>query len=217
MRSTEDSTRDRILRAALARFARDGLGAPLRTIASDAGVSAPLVLHHFGSRAGLRQACDAEIADVARNNKSSVLNPFTAVSTVLDQGERVGQYAVEIGYVLRLLQAGDAASADFVRRLCADAEEYLAVGVAHGTVRPSREPVERARLLTRMALGSLLLELPGRDEPMELDQLPAWLEAYYARMVVPLLELYTEGLLTDSTLLDAVLAAGSAADATERT
>ncbi|MDN5900163.1 MAG: TetR family transcriptional regulator, partial [Brachybacterium sp.] len=40
---------ERILRAALQRFAVDGLSAPLRAVAQDARVSAGLIIHHFGS------------------------------------------------------------------------------------------------------------------------------------------------------------------------
>ncbi|HJG91820.1 MAG TPA: TetR family transcriptional regulator, partial [Brachybacterium massiliense] len=42
---------ERILQAALRRFAVDGLSAPLRAVAQDAGVSAGLIIHHYGSRA----------------------------------------------------------------------------------------------------------------------------------------------------------------------
>ncbi|MFD0204347.1 MULTISPECIES: TetR/AcrR family transcriptional regulator [Saccharothrix] len=61
MRSaTSDLTaRARIRDAALARFGADGVaGASMRAIAADAGVSPALVVHHFGSKEGLRQACD---------------------------------------------------------------------------------------------------------------------------------------------------------------
>ena len=74
-----------------------------------------------------------------------------------------------------------------------------------GTVRPSRDPEARARVLTEMALGALLLQLPGRDEHLDVSGLPAWLQAYSNRIILPVLEIYTEPLLTDSSLLDAYL------------
>ncbi|HEX5969203.1 MAG TPA: TetR family transcriptional regulator, partial [Intrasporangium sp.] len=52
------TTRARIREAAIRRFAADGMEAPLRAIAADVGASPALILHHFGSRAGLRGACD---------------------------------------------------------------------------------------------------------------------------------------------------------------
>src|SRR5688572_9404282 len=51
----------RIVDAAMARFATDGFATPLRTIADDADVSAGLIVHHFGSKAGLRAAVDEHV------------------------------------------------------------------------------------------------------------------------------------------------------------
>ena len=47
------STRDEIAEAAVRCFARDGFGASLRTVAGEAGVSAALIVHHFGSKQNL--------------------------------------------------------------------------------------------------------------------------------------------------------------------
>jgi len=51
----------------------------------------------------------------------------------------------------------------------------------------------------------LLLRLPTSDGRLDLDRLPEWYDEYLRRFALPLLELYTDGLLTDSTLLDAYL------------
>jgi TetR/AcrR family transcriptional regulator, regulator of cefoperazone and chloramphenicol sensitivity len=58
--STEDLTaRARIREAAITLFAERGIGpATIRDIAQAAGVSSGLLRHHFGSKEGLRQACD---------------------------------------------------------------------------------------------------------------------------------------------------------------
>ena len=60
MSSPEDLTaRARIRDAAIALFAERGIGpATIRDIAQAAGVSSGLVRHHFGSKEGLRRACD---------------------------------------------------------------------------------------------------------------------------------------------------------------
>ena len=52
-----------------------------------------------------------------------------------------------------------------------------------------------------MALGSLVLQLPGQHAPMDLEELPSWIREYTDSLMLPLLELYTTPLLTDSTLL----------------
>jgi AcrR family transcriptional regulator len=64
-RSAEDLTaRARIRDAALALFAERGMdGATIRDIAKAAGVSGGLVRHHFGSKDGLRAACDSYALD----------------------------------------------------------------------------------------------------------------------------------------------------------
>jgi AcrR family transcriptional regulator len=58
--SPEDLTaRARIRDSAIALFAERGIGsATIRDIAQAAGVSSGLVRHHFGSKDGLRRACD---------------------------------------------------------------------------------------------------------------------------------------------------------------
>jgi len=64
-RSVEDLTaRARIRDAALALFAERGMDrATIRDIAKAAGVSGGLVRHHFGSKDGLRAACDSYALD----------------------------------------------------------------------------------------------------------------------------------------------------------
>jgi TetR/AcrR family transcriptional regulator, regulator of cefoperazone and chloramphenicol sensitivity len=56
MRSADDLTAAaRIRDAAIEQFGEHGFGTGLRAIAEAAGVSAALVIHHFGSKQGLRQ------------------------------------------------------------------------------------------------------------------------------------------------------------------
>ena len=57
MRSADLTAAARIRDAAIEQFGEHGFGVGLRTIAEAAGVSAALVIHHFGSKDGLRKAC----------------------------------------------------------------------------------------------------------------------------------------------------------------
>ena len=197
--------RARIRDAAVRRFAADGMEAPLRAIAADVGASAALILHHFGSRAGLREECDAWVLSQVHEHKAGVLGS-SGPTAMLAQLANVEGYANSVGYVLRCLQAGGETSSRFLSQMVADSETYLREAEEAGTVRRSRAPAARARLLTEMALGALLLQLPGRGEPLDIDSLPEWLRRYSERIVLPMLEFYTEPLLTDSGLLDAYLA-----------
>ncbi|BDB59868.1 MULTISPECIES: TetR/AcrR family transcriptional regulator [Rhodococcus] len=210
MRSTaagdDLTTRARIRDAAIRCIAAYGVGVPLRTIAAECGVSASLIVHHFGSRAGLKEHCDRYVLDGIRQAKSAVLDPRLGSDALHDQMEHIETYATTVAYLFRTLRAGGAAAADFLDRLVADTEAYLEEAVAAGTVQPSRFPSERARALISFSVGAVLMDLPGPDEYLDLETFPARLRSYTERLMLPMLELYTEPLLTDSTLLDAYLA-----------
>jgi AcrR family transcriptional regulator len=215
MRSAEGDSdltaRARIRDTAIRCVARDGVNVSLRAIAAECGVSASLIVHHFGSRAGLREYCDEYVLSSVRELKSSVLEPGSGVAAMLAQIEDIGSYAPLIGYLIRSLQARGPASQAFLDHLAATTEGYLEQGVASGVVRASRDPRARARALVEFSTGALLLHVPGPSEPLDLDGLPTWLRSYTDRLLLPLLELYTEPLLTDSAMLDAYLAVREAA------
>ena len=84
-----------------------------------------------------------------------------------------------------------------------NAEEYLEEGVRAGTLKPSRDPKARAKFLGMTGGGGFLLYLQMHDNPTDLR---AVLRDYGEEMVLPALELYTNGLMTDSTMYDAFLA-----------
>jgi TetR/AcrR family transcriptional regulator, regulator of cefoperazone and chloramphenicol sensitivity len=76
-RSAEDLTaRARIRDAALRLFADRGLdGTTIRDIAKEAGVSAGLIRHHFGSKDDLRAACDSyALGQIMRIKEQAVLD-----------------------------------------------------------------------------------------------------------------------------------------------
>lgn len=207
MRSVEQdrTARARIRDAAIRRFAQDGMGATLRSIAGDAGVSAALILHHFGSRDGLRRACTAHVHEEVLRAKSSVLRPGGAGTALLAELAAVEQYTPLVGYVLRSVQSGDASSNELVEGMVQDTLAYLAEGERLGTVSPSRFPEARARMLVHWSLGSALLNLPTPEGQLDLESLPTTLRAYTEEIMGPGLELFTEPLMTDRTLLDAYL------------
>ncbi|MGC5614986.1 TetR family transcriptional regulator [Georgenia sp. Z1491] len=214
--TSEDlTTRARIRDAAIHRFAAHGLDASLRSIAADAGVSAGLILHHFGSRAGLREACDEHVLAQIRDFKSSVLRSNARAAAMLIPLAGIEGYTTLVGYVLRALQHGGELTDRFVNASVDNTSVYVQEAVDDGVVRPSRAPAARARALTVLSLGALLLQLPGRQEHWDLEELPAMLRAYADTMTLPLLELYTEPLLTSPDLLAAYLATPDGARAAQ--
>jgi AcrR family transcriptional regulator len=201
---------ERILRAALCRVAADGLGAPLRAVAQDAGVSAGLIIHHYGSREKLLEACDRRALEVTREQKKAAI--AGGAGTVLAQLAAAEQYAPVVGYVLRRLQAGGPLAERLIEDFIDNAEEYYEEGVRAGVLSPSRDPRARVRVLTHMSLGSLVLQLPGQDARIDLAELPRWMREYTDSLTLPLMEIFTTPLLTDASLLDSYLAAHGAPD-----
>ncbi|WP_205695801.1 TetR/AcrR family transcriptional regulator [Conexibacter sp. SYSU D00693] len=51
-----EETRARLIEAAIARFAQDGLGASFEAVGADVGVTKGALYHHFGSKDGLVEA-----------------------------------------------------------------------------------------------------------------------------------------------------------------
>ncbi|MFS0698666.1 TetR family transcriptional regulator [Cellulomonas sp. 179-A 4D5 NHS] len=197
------TARTRIRDAAVARFGREGFGVGLRMIAEDAGVSAALILHHFGSKEGLRAACDAHVLAEIRASKERAL-AGGGTQDVLLQLASMDEYAPLVGYALRSLQAGGDLARDFVEHFIADAEVYIAEAVAAGTMRPSRDEKARARYLTVQGLGALLLDMT-LNPPADPTDVVSMLHGYRDRMMLPTVELFTHGLMTDNTMLDAYL------------
>jgi AcrR family transcriptional regulator len=199
----------RVREAAIDVFGREGFSASVRRIAEASEVSPALVIHHFGSKEKLRAACDKRVLKTIRDNKmkSATGSPQMA----LTQLAGIEEFAGDVRYALRSLQAGGPLARLFFEDMVADAVEYMQAGVAAGTIRPSRDEPARARYLARQALGALLLELTLRaggqngDDPLG-DDLPALLDEVSHELVLPALELYTDGLFTTSEMLDAYLA-----------
>ena len=206
MRSADLTATARIRDAAIEQFGQHGFDVGLRTIAQAAGVSAALVIHHFGSKDGLRKACDDFVAEEIRSSKSEAIRSNDP-ATWLAQMAEIESYAPLTAYLVRSLQAGGELATMLWHRMTEDAEEYMAEGVRAGTIKPSRNPHARAEFLTITSGGGLLLYLQMHETPTDLR---AVLRDYARDMVLPALEIYTEGLMADRTMYDAFLAAEAA-------
>lgn len=203
MRSADLTAAARIRDAAIEQFGEHGFGIGLRAIAQAAGVSAALVIHHFGSKDGLRKACEDYIAEEIRNNKSETLQSNDPATWFAQMAE-IEEYAPLMAYLVRSMQAGGDLANMLWRRMIDNAEEYMDEGVRAGTIKPSRDPKARSRYLAITGGGGFLLYIQMHETPTDLR---AVLRDYARDMVLPALEIYTEGLMTDRTMYDAFLAA----------
>jgi AcrR family transcriptional regulator len=203
MRSADDRTAiARIRDAAIEQYGQHGFSVGLRAIAEAAGVSAALVIHHFGSKEGLRKACDEYIAEEIRREDSKAIRS-TDPAIWFGQMAEIESYAPMMAYLIRSMQSGGELATAMWRRMIDNAVEYMEEGVRGGTLKPSRDPHARAKYLALSGGGAFLLYLQMHDNPTDLRTV---LRDYGEEMVLPALELYTEGLMADSTVYDAFLA-----------
>jgi len=202
MRSADLTARAKIRDAAIDQFGRHGFSVSIRTIAEAAEVSAALVIHHFGSKDGLRRACDEFVAEEVRSGKSEAMRSADPGTWFAAMAE-IESYAPMMAYLVRSMQSGSELANTLWRRMIDNAEGYLDEGVRAGTLKPSRDPKARARFLAINNGGGFLLYLQMHDNPTDLR---AVLRDYARDMVLPALEIYTEGLMTDRTMYDAFLA-----------
>lgn len=191
----------RIRDAAIEQYGQHGFSVGLRTIAESAGVSAALVIHHFGSKEGLRKACDAYVAEVIREAKSESMQSADPATWMAQMAE-IESYAPLMAYLVRSMQSGSELAKTFWRTMIDNAEQYLEEGVRTGLLKPSRDPKARARYLAVSGGGSFLLYLQMHDDPTDLRRV---LHDYGEDMVLPALEVYSQGLMTDSTMYEAFL------------
>lgn len=197
------TARARIRDAAILRFARDGFSVGLRAIAEDAGVSAALIVRHFGSKDALRAECDGRVLAMLRERKGRILT-VGGMENVLLALASMDESAPLLGYALRSLQAGGVLAMSFVDQFAADAEVYCAAGVAAGTMLPSRDEKARARYLTVQGFGALILDMT-LNPPADPTDLVGIVRGYMTRMGLPSIELFSQGLMADRTMLDAYL------------
>lgn len=203
MRSADLTAAARIRDAAIEQFGQHGFGVGLRKIAEAAGVSAALVIHHFGSKEGLRKACEDYIAEEIYSSKSEALQSNDPATWFAQMAE-IEEYAPLMAYLVRSMQAGGELANMLWRRMIDNAYVYMEEGVRAGTIKPSRDPAARAKYLGITGGGGFLLYIQMHETPTDLR---AVLRDYARDMVLPALEIYTEGLMADRTMYDAFLAA----------
>ena len=196
--SDDRSTPARIRDAALTLFADAGVASVgVRRIATEAGVSPGLVIHHFGSKDGLRAACDEYVAATVREQKQSAMSAGPDFDP-LGPLRGLGEGPPLLRYLARTLVDGSPPVAKLVDEIALDAADYMADGVEAGALKASEFPRERAVIMTLWTLGALVLH-EHLDRLLGVDLMKGRLEpgetaAYFA----PALEILGQGVLSNA-------------------
>jgi TetR/AcrR family transcriptional regulator, regulator of cefoperazone and chloramphenicol sensitivity len=199
---SERAVRARIRDVAIEQFGQHGFDAELYAVAEAAGVNAELLIHEFGSIEGLRKACDDYILESIRTAKSESLQSMSP-ATWFAQLAQIESYAPMMNYLVGSMVSGGDLGRALMVQMIDNAESYIEDAVRAGTIKPSHDPKARARFLAMSGGGGFLLYLHMHDNPTDME---AVLRDYSKDMILPALELYTHGLLTDTSMYDAFVA-----------
>jgi TetR/AcrR family transcriptional regulator, regulator of cefoperazone and chloramphenicol sensitivity len=190
MRPTGDLTaRARIRDAAMRLFAdHGGKATTIRAVAEQAGAAPGLVSHHFGSKQGLRDACDDYVLEYLRQIiKEGVGEQGVADPAYLDT---VYQGAADVlRYVARALVDDSAAAATLFDNFVALTEDYLAT--LHGGASQS-DLRTQAAVLVAMRLGVWVLH-PHLLRVLDAETLTPQLMARLSAAVLDVLSQYFAG------------------------
>ncbi len=192
---------ERLRAEAIEHFGKFGFDQSMLEISIALDVDVSTLSDLFGSTKGLRSACDEYVQSSLRAAKTEALSAHDP-GTWFAQIGRIESFAPTMSYLVRSLRAGDELGHALMRELIDDAETYLETAVGKGTIKPSRDPKARARFLAMNGGGAFLLYLRMHDTP---EDMGAVLRDYASDMIMPALELYTQGLMADDTMYEAFL------------
>jgi TetR/AcrR family transcriptional regulator, regulator of cefoperazone and chloramphenicol sensitivity len=202
MRSAAEdrSTKARIRDAAIRLFGGRGFArTTVRAVAAEAGVSPGLVLHHFGSKAGLRQACDDFVLTDAAGRGQDKTDPAKVRAMLEDYLADPDQYADETAYIRQALGDHSEAGDRFFDAVVRQTAQLIRDGVADGSVHGFSDTDAAAVVIAANSLAILLL---GRHIARTLGTSELGPDMV-RRLTVPILELYTHGFYTDPGFLEA--------------
>ncbi|PGH47541.1 TetR/AcrR family transcriptional regulator [Streptomyces sp. Ru87] len=197
---SEDRTARAVIRdEALRLFAAHGPGAvTMRQVGAAAGVSAALVVHHFGSKEGLREAVDSHVLATFEAMLGELAGEGGAVSLDSEAAGSLGEAFLRHlppdspmpAYLRWLLLSGGEAGHRLFGKLFELSRATLDAMVAGGTAAPGRDPAARAVFLLLNDLAVLLLHdhaarVLGFD-PLSADGMARW--------APEMLSVYTGGL-----------------------
>ena len=173
----------RIRETAMRLFAERGAAVvTIREIAAAAGVSPSLVMHHYGSKDGLKEAVDRRATALVEAFFSEVANSahagVTAPSLAAALADRLEQEPVLPPYLRRLLVDGGPLADSLFRAMFAATVSGLEALEAAGLVRPAIEDRVRAAFLLVNDLALVILRAQIRGvlgvDPLSQAGMPRW-------------------------------------------
>src|SRR5664279_2086838 len=164
MRAAADLTGLALIRESAMRLAADSgwAAVSIRDIAAAAGVSSSLVVHHFGTKARLREAVDARVTEVfgpllGQLGDTDVQGgEFTSIAAAFH--DQVGADGAVLAYLRRLLIDGGPAATAIFGSLYAATVTMLSDLDSAGVLRPTADASARAAFLLINDLALVLLQ-----------------------------------------------------------
>lgn len=185
---TAPETAARIRDAAIGEFAAHGFTrATVRSIATAASVSPGLVIHHFGSKEGLRVACDdfvfKALIEVKREKASA--GPLLVGELFQDRSTRM-----IAEYMLKSLLDPSEQGQRFFDHYVESVENIIEQGFAGFTMRKAADRRAQAAAIAMLGLAPLMLEhrirhaIGTEDLPASFDRLSPYLFDLYMHGVI---------------------------------
>ncbi len=164
--TTPTTGRERVLHEAVRLFGQGGFaGTSVRSVASAAGVSPANVMHHFGSKEGLREAADEHVLGPLGESLERAAQAVLDDGEAVELGTLVSDPAVR-GYLRRVLLDGGPVGERLVADLLRPVHAGLRAAVDAGRVREGVDLDYAAVQVLGLTLGPLVLGplLPGFEE-----------------------------------------------------
>lgn len=194
--SSDLTARARIRDAAIRLFAEKGIGpATVRDIAQAASVSSGLLRHHFGSKEGLRDACDDFATERMATLRAQMMSHGGVGDAVVGAVNPEGMLLQR--YLIRSIMDGSASAGAMFERMVDVGEQWLVDQPIK-----SRDPRAYAAVLVALKMGMFLM----RDQIARALDTDLDLPAGHARMLRASIEIFAQPML-DATQADQAYAA----------
>lgn len=196
---SELDTTERILAAAIDLFARDGYArTTVRQIAEAAGVSPGLVIHRFGDKEKLRDACDDAVLTEITTRQRDEIEKVRATGGGDDGGAGAGFQRLRtepamvrlVDYLSQMVMDRTRGADHLFDALVARTREVLSGELPYGRTRPSDDPEAMAVLVAAHSLVEVIWRhqyarlLGSPDDPDGVT-----------RLAGPLFQLWTSGVI----------------------